>query len=124
MQQGEWTEVVAIASRDLNRAQAVATRLGIPKVYGTYEELLADPEIDAIYNPLPDRPCRLFHQTGGELAEILVDPADQYTIQADRFSEAVLGRRSLPTPLSDAVANMKVIDAVFASAAGGGWVDC
>jgi predicted dehydrogenase len=123
MQQGEWTEVVAIASRDLKKAQAAATRLGIPKAYGSYEELLADPAIDAIYNPLPDRPCRLFHQTGGELAEILVDPADQYTIQADRFSEAVLGRRSLPTPISDAMSNMKAIDAVFASAAGNRWVE-
>ena len=54
MQQGELTEVAAIASRDLARAQAAARDLGIPKAYGSYEELLADPEIDAIYNPLPN----------------------------------------------------------------------
>jgi predicted dehydrogenase len=48
------SEVVAIASRDLGRAQAAAAELGIPKAYGSYEELLADPEIDAIYNPLPN----------------------------------------------------------------------
>jgi predicted dehydrogenase len=48
------SEVVAIASRDLGKAQAAAATLGIPKAYGTYEELLADGEIDAIYNPLPN----------------------------------------------------------------------
>jgi predicted dehydrogenase len=54
MQRGEHTAVVAIASRDLARAQRAAAALNIPKVYGSYEELLADPEIDAIYNPLPN----------------------------------------------------------------------
>ncbi|MVS97448.1 Gfo/Idh/MocA family protein [Devosia marina] len=48
------SEVVAIASRDLGKAQAAATKLGIARAYGSYEELLADPEIDAIYNPLPN----------------------------------------------------------------------
>ncbi len=48
------SEVVAIASRDLGRAQAAADKLGIPRVYGSYEELFSDPEIDAIYNPLPN----------------------------------------------------------------------
>lgn len=44
----------AIASRGLDRARAAADELGIEKAYGSYEELLADPEIDAIYNPLPN----------------------------------------------------------------------
>jgi len=47
-------EVVAIASRDAQSAAAVAKALGIKKAYGSYEALLADPEIDAIYNPLPN----------------------------------------------------------------------
>jgi predicted dehydrogenase len=54
MQQGRYTEITAIASREPGRARAAAARLGIPKAYGSYEELLADPEIDAIYNPLPN----------------------------------------------------------------------
>ncbi len=54
MQQGELTEIAAIASRDLSKAQTAARDLGIPKAYGSYEELLADPGIDAIYNPLPN----------------------------------------------------------------------
>ena len=54
MQQGDWSEVLAIASRDIDKATRVAQRLGIPKAYGSYEELLADDEIEAIYNPLPN----------------------------------------------------------------------
>jgi predicted dehydrogenase len=55
MQQGEFTTVTAIASRDLAKAQDAATKFGIPTAYGSYEELLADPNIDAIYNPLPNQ---------------------------------------------------------------------
>src|SRR5258705_2891181 len=54
MQTGEFSEISAIASRDLARARDAAGQLGIPKAYGSYEEMLADPEIDAIYNPLPN----------------------------------------------------------------------
>src|SRR5450759_888225 len=46
--------VVAIASRSLDKARAAAARFAIPRAFGSYEELLADPEIDAIYNPLPN----------------------------------------------------------------------
>ena len=54
MQRGEWSEVVAIASRNVERAEQAAEQLGIGKAYGSYEELLADPDIEAIYNPLPN----------------------------------------------------------------------
>jgi predicted dehydrogenase len=54
MQRGEWSEVTAIASRDPEKARAAAAQLGIPKAYGSYEALLADKDIDAIYNPLPN----------------------------------------------------------------------
>ena len=50
MRHCEFAEITAIASRDLAKAKAT----GIPKAYGSYEELLADPEVDAIYNPLPN----------------------------------------------------------------------
>src|SRR6202020_398599 len=55
MQKGEWSEVTAIASRDRSKAEDAARTLGIPQSYGSYEELLADPEIEAIYNPLPNQ---------------------------------------------------------------------
>jgi predicted dehydrogenase len=54
MQQGQYTSIVAIASRDLAKSREAASALGIPTAYGSYEELLADPNIDAIYNPLPN----------------------------------------------------------------------
>ena len=54
MQKGEWSEIAAIASRDLKKAKDAARKLGIAKAYGSYEELLADPEIEAVYNPLPN----------------------------------------------------------------------
>jgi predicted dehydrogenase len=47
-------EVTAIASRELERARSTAIRLGVPKAYGSYEELLNDEEVDVIYNPLPN----------------------------------------------------------------------
>ena len=54
MQGGGLTEVVAIASRDQSRADAAASKLGLARAYGSYEALLDDPDIDAIYNPLPN----------------------------------------------------------------------
>ncbi len=54
MQQGALSRIVAVASRDGERARSAADNLGIARSYGSYEELLADPEIEAIYNPLPN----------------------------------------------------------------------
>lgn len=48
------SEVIAVASRDTDRAAAFARDLNIPTAYGSYEALLADPNVDAIYNPLPN----------------------------------------------------------------------
>jgi predicted dehydrogenase len=54
MQRGANCRIAAIASRDGARAKGAAASLGIPRAWGSYEELLADPEIEAIYNPLPN----------------------------------------------------------------------
>lgn len=54
MQAGEFTAVTAIASRTLEKADVAAASLGIEKAYGSYEELLKDPDVDCIYNPLPN----------------------------------------------------------------------
>jgi predicted dehydrogenase len=54
MQLGQWSEIVAIATRDGKKAETFARKLRIPKAYWSYEDLLADPEIEAVYNPLPN----------------------------------------------------------------------
>jgi predicted dehydrogenase len=54
MQLSPWCEIAAIASRDFAKADESAERLNIPTAYGSYEELLADDSIEAIYNPLPN----------------------------------------------------------------------
>lgn len=54
IQKSERGEVTAIASRGIEKAQETAAKLNIPKAYGSYEELLADPDIDAVYIPLPN----------------------------------------------------------------------
>ncbi len=54
IQAGQYTEMYAIASRDRDVAARVAEQLSIPTVYGSYEELLADPAVQAVYNPLPN----------------------------------------------------------------------
>jgi predicted dehydrogenase len=54
MQRGTWSAVAAIASRDLPKAQQAAASLGISRAYGSYEELLGDRDVDAVYIPLPN----------------------------------------------------------------------
>ena len=54
----EDAQIVAVGSRDLARAQAYADEHGIERVHGSYEDLLADPEVDAVYIPLPNSHAR------------------------------------------------------------------
>ena len=79
-------------------------------------------EIEIPFNAPPDRPCKISFQHGPESGEILFDICDQYTIQGDLFSKAIREDSEVPTPLDDAVANMKVIDALIKSAENGTWV--
>lgn len=54
MQRSPWCEIVAIASRDLAKAQSAAAELNIPTAYGSYEALLSDESVEVVYNPLPN----------------------------------------------------------------------
>jgi predicted dehydrogenase len=54
LHESEYSEVVAVASRDAKKGEAFARENGIPKAYDSYEALLADAKVDAIYNPLPN----------------------------------------------------------------------
>jgi len=79
-------------------------------------------EIEIPFNAPPDRPCRMWHQQAdASIEEIACDICNQYTIQGDLFSRAVLEDTPVPTPIEDAVANMKVIEAIFKSDESGCW---
>jgi predicted dehydrogenase len=80
-------------------------------------------EIEIPFNAPPDRACRIWHETSAGVEEITFDVCDQYTIQAEEFSLAVINDTPVPTPLEDAVANMKVIEAVVESGRSGKWVE-
>jgi len=79
-------------------------------------------EIEIPVNAPPDQPCKIWHQHGDKIEEIVFDVCDQYTIQADLFSRAVLYDTEVPTPLEDAVTNMNVIESIIQSAKIGAWV--
>jgi len=78
-------------------------------------------EIEVPFNPPAGQPTRIWHQRGTELEEVVLEPCDQYAIQGELFSQAVLNDTEVPTPLEDAVANMKTIEAVVNSAESGMW---
>ena len=67
-------------------------------------------------------PCRIWHQRGRDIEEIAFDVCDQYTIQGDLFAASILNDTPVPTPLTDAVANMRLIEAIIASARQDAWV--
>lgn len=73
-------------------------------------------EIEIPFNAPPDKPTKLWLNSGSGTEEFIFDICDQYTIQGDAFSKAIVENAPVPTPLEDAVANMMVIDAVVESA--------
>ena len=73
-------------------------------------------EIEIPFNAPTDKPTRVWLHTRDSTEEIGFVTANQYTIQCDLFSQAILNNDPVPTPLEDAVNNMKVIEAVFESA--------
>jgi predicted dehydrogenase len=72
-------------------------------------------EIEIPFNAPPDRPCRLWHQVGDDVKEETLPVCDQYAIQGDLFAQAILDDTPVPTPIEDAVTNMRVIEAVVRS---------
>ena len=107
--------------------------MNVPPLVVTVELLmLTEPDVlvDACrltFNAPPDRPCRIFVDDGrdlfgGGIETITIPTCDQYTIQGDLFSRAILEDGPVAYPLEDTVANMRVIDAVFRSAEAGEWI--
>jgi predicted dehydrogenase len=80
-------------------------------------------EIEIPFNAPPLSTTRLWLHTKTGSEEILFEPVNQYTLQGDLFSTAILNNAPVPTPLEDAVNNMKVIEAVFESAKETKWIE-
>ena len=81
-------------------------------VFGTKGRI----EIEIPFNAPPDKPCKMLFQNNEIIEEIEIKICDQYTIQGDLFSLSVLKNEKVPTPIEDAVENMKVLEAVIQSA--------
>jgi predicted dehydrogenase len=79
-------------------------------------------EVEIPFNAPADRPCRVWYQDADGPREWRSEVRNQYTLMGDAFARAVLEDTDVPTPLEDAVANMRVIDAIVRSAQTGGWV--
>ena len=80
-------------------------------------------EIEIPFNAPSDRSCKVWYGDGNRIEEVILEGCDQYTIQGDLFSQAVMEDREVPVPLEDAVANMQVIEALVSSARSRSWVN-
>ncbi len=87
-------------------------------VYGTLGRIV----IEDPFNPPLDAPARAWLYTTDESRELVSEAANQYTLMGEAFAESALAGTQVPTPLEDALANMRVIDAIFESGRTGKWV--
>jgi predicted dehydrogenase len=83
-------------------------------------------EVEIPFNAPPDRACRIWVDDGSQFAGLSAEPiefpaTDQYALQADQFSDAIRGHGEVPVSIEDAIANMAVIDAIFAAAKSRRW---
>jgi predicted dehydrogenase len=83
-------------------------------------------EIEIPFNAPLDRACRVFvgdgtDPTGASARTLDIPPCNQYVVEVERFSRAILDGTPVPLPLEDSIANMRVLDAVVRSAASGAW---
>src|ERR1700687_4312135 len=80
-------------------------------------------EIEIPVNAPAARPCRMWYAHDSTIDELVLEVSNQYTLQADAFSRSIIDNAPVPTPLEDAVTNMRVIDAVVRGGREGKWVD-
>ncbi len=81
------------------------------KIFGT-EGII---EFELPFNPIANKPAKIFLHKNGKTQKIIFEPCNQYTIQADLFSLAIINDKEVPTPLTDSVNNMKVIEEIIES---------
>jgi len=87
------------------------------QIFGTKGRI----EIEIPFNAPSDKPCKLIYQNEKKLNEISIELCNQYTIQGDSFSQAVLNNSHVPTPIKDSVANMKAVEAILKSSKCNTW---
>jgi len=78
--------------------------------------------IDIPFNAIPDLPMKLILTNEKGVKVIETEAVDQYRLQFEGFARSILENTEVPTPVTDAIANMKVLDALFSSGKNGGWV--
>ncbi|RYY03693.1 MAG: Gfo/Idh/MocA family oxidoreductase [Gammaproteobacteria bacterium] len=93
-----------------------------PEQYAEIHGELGSILIPLPFNPIADTVTHIIVKREGITEEIVQTPSDHYRNMADAFAENITSKIAAPTPLSDALANMKIIDAIFASAKDSQWV--
>ncbi|MEN8191274.1 MAG: Gfo/Idh/MocA family oxidoreductase, partial [Bacteroidota bacterium] len=88
------------------------------QIYGTKGKI----EFAIPFNPIANEPSKMFLHKNNKTEEIIFEPCDQYTIQADIFAQSIIDDKVVPTHLHDAVNNMKVIERIIESDKLGSWV--
>jgi predicted dehydrogenase len=89
------------------------------KIFGTKGKI----EIENPFTPSINDSVKILLYKDEGIREFLFEPCDQYTLQGDIFSQAIINDTDVFTPFSDAVANMKVIDKIFESGKTGKWIE-
>jgi predicted dehydrogenase len=113
------------AMLDFSNGQTATFTSSIQLMYGQWAEIMGTSgriTVDIPVNAPNDRQTKITLITNDGSEEILFSPIDQYTLQAEEFANAVINNRSVPTPLSDALGNMRVIDALFKSEKEERWI--
>ena len=88
------------------------------QIFGTSGSI----EIEIPFNAPLNGTTTIWARANGKIETIILDPVNQYTLQADIFAQSILENTDVPTPLSDAIDNMKVIEAIFKSSSEGAWI--
>lgn len=120
-------EVDCFVSGIMEFADGTATFTASTKIEG-HQFMEASGENGSLFLPVPfspvaDTTASLLIKRNDVREELVMEPCDHYRNMADAFAESIFKQQPVPTPLSDALANMKIIDAIFASAASGSWVE-
>jgi predicted dehydrogenase len=110
---------------DFSSGQSASFTCSTQLMFGQYTEISGITgriEFEIPVNAPNDRPTKITLVTNEGSKDFLFDAVDQYTLQAEKFANAIINDLPVPTPLIDAIGNMRVIDAIFESAERGKWV--